>query len=91
MSNPLSDLPTIDVRMIAPHERHPKIFAMLEALTPKSAMLLLSDHDPLPLRRHLDLHYSGMFDWDYLEAGPDVWRMTIARLAHPGCSCAGHE
>ncbi len=59
MSETLTDLPTIDVRLLPPQERHPKIFAMLEALTPKMGMLLVSDHDPVPLRRHIALHFSG--------------------------------
>ncbi len=53
MTETLTNLPTIDVRLLPPQERHPKIFAMLEALTPKMGMLLVSDHDPVPLRRHI--------------------------------------
>lgn len=82
--------PSIDVRTIPHHERHPRIFAMLDALTPKSSMLLTSDHDPVPLRRHLDLLYSGAFAWNYLEEGPDVWRVEIRRQDHDGCTCGGH-
>ena len=90
MSETLTDLPTIDVRLLPPQERHPKIFAMLEALTPKTGMLLISDHDPVPLRRHIALHFSGMFEWLALEEGPDVWRAEIRKLPHSGCTCAGH-
>jgi uncharacterized protein (DUF2249 family) len=90
MSETLADLPMIDVRLLPPHERHAKIFAMLEALTPKTAMLLVSDHDPGLLRRHIASHFSGMFEWLALEEGPHVWRAEIRRLAHSGCTCAGH-
>lgn len=89
MSENSEAYPSIDVRTLPPHERHPRIFAMLDALTPKTSMLLTSDHDPVPLRRHLDMLYSGAFEWSYLEQGPDVWRVEIQRLDHSGCTCDG--
>lgn len=87
MTQTANDLPTIDVRLLPPAERHPRIFAMLEALSPHSAMVLVSDHDPVPLRRHLALHFSNVFSWRALEDGPDVWRAEIERLPHSGCTC----
>jgi uncharacterized protein (DUF2249 family) len=90
MPDKLIDLPAIDVRLLPPQERHPRVFAMLDAMPPKSAMLLISDHDPVPLRRHLAQHFSGMFDWRPVEEGPEVWRAEIRRLAHPGCNCDAH-
>lgn len=87
MTQTAKDLPTIDVRLLPPAERHPRIFAMLEALSPHSSMVLVSDHDPVPLRRHLTLHFSNVFSWRALEDGPDVWRAEIERLPHSGCTC----
>ena len=87
MSSPISEMPTIDARLIPPAERHPRIFAMLEALPPRGSMQLVTDHDPAPLRRHLALHFLNVFSWKALEEGPDIWRAEIERLPHSGCSC----
>lgn len=80
--------PSIDVRTVPPRERHPRIFGMLGALAPGGSMLITSDHDPRPLHYQLETNFPGQFGWDYLEAGPDVWRVEIARLeGGSGCEC----
>lgn len=78
---------SIDVRTIAPRERHPKIFGMLNALTPGESMLITSDHDPRPLHYQIETNYPGEFLWEYLEEGPEVWRVEIGRLGESGCEC----
>jgi uncharacterized protein (DUF2249 family) len=81
----------IDVRLVPPSERHPRIFAMLESLVPGSEMTIVVDHDPVPLRRHLDANHPGLFDWHWLENGPELWRAVIERLPLTTCcgSCGG--
>lgn len=80
--------PSIDVRIIPPRERHPRIFGMLGALLPGGSMLITSDHDPRPLHYQLETNFPGQYGWDYLEAGPEVWRVEIARLEDgSGCEC----
>jgi uncharacterized protein (DUF2249 family) len=41
--------------------------------------VLVNDHDPKPLRYQLEAEHAGRFTWDYLKAGPDVWRVRIGR------------
>jgi len=41
---------------------------------------LLNDHDPAPLRRHFEDRSPGSFDWRYLQSGPDLWRVRIAKV-----------
>ncbi|HVK91334.1 MAG TPA: DUF2249 domain-containing protein [Mycoplana sp.] len=80
--------PSIDVRTVPPRERHPKIFGMLGALQPGGSMLITSDHDPRPLHYQLETNFPGQFGWDYLQEGPEVWRVEIARLENgSGCEC----
>ncbi|GEC29931.1 aminotransferase [Sinorhizobium fredii USDA 205] len=80
--------PSIDVRTVPPRERHPRIFGMLGALLPGGAMQITSDHDPRPLHYQLETNFPGQFGWDYLEEGPEVWRVEIARLEDgAGCEC----
>lgn len=79
--------PLIDVRTIPPRERHPRIFGTLGALTPGQSLLITSDHDPMPLHRQLAMNFPDQFGWDYLQQGPDVWRVEISRLDDGGCDC----
>jgi uncharacterized protein (DUF2249 family) len=69
----------IDVRSIPPRERHPKIFATWRALAAGESFMLVNDHDPKPLYYHFNAEHAGEFDWEYLESGPEVWRVRIGR------------
>ncbi len=73
----------IDVRRIAPMDRHPLIFTTFENLPEGQALELVNDHDPQPLRHHFQRRFPGRFAWDYLEAGPATWRVAITRQAPP--------
>ncbi len=71
----------LDVRVLAPAERHARIFAAYGALGAGTAFVLVNDHDPRPLRYQFDAQHAGRYSWDYLEAGPEVWRVRIGRPA----------
>ena len=43
--------------------------------------ILVNDHDPKPLYYHFKAEYDRTFKWDYLDQGPDVWRVRISRTA----------
>ena len=68
---------TIDLRTIAPRERHVLVFACFDALETGQAMQLVNDHDPQSLRLQLDDRAFGRFQWAALESGPSVWRVQI--------------
>jgi uncharacterized protein (DUF2249 family) len=74
-----TDQSIIDVRDIVPRERHPKIFATFEALTPGQSFQLVNDHDPKPLRYQFEAEMPDRFTWEYLEEGPEAWRVRIGR------------
>lgn len=71
----------IDVRKIIPPERHPTIFGRFNTLQPGEAFELINDHDPRPLYYQLQSLFANTFSWTYLESGPQVWRVKIARTA----------
>lgn len=71
----------LDVRELAPARRHETIFSTYDALRPSAGFVLVNDHDPKPLRYQFEAEHAGEFTWDYLEAGPKVWRVRIARAA----------
>jgi uncharacterized protein (DUF2249 family) len=78
----------VDVRAIAPRERHPLIFSTFGSLPHGAAMELVNDHDPRPLYYQFAAELPGQFAWDYLEQGPDTWRVAIKRVGG-GKSCCG--
>ena len=69
----------LDVRDMAPRVRHPTILSTFDALAPGEALELVNDHDPKPLRYQFEAELTGTFTWDYLEEGPEVWRVRIGK------------
>jgi uncharacterized protein (DUF2249 family) len=70
---------TLDVRTIEPRQRHPLIFTTFSDLAPGEAFELVNDHDPKPLYYQFQAEMADSFAWDYLEQGPDVWRVRISK------------
>ncbi|TCM36188.1 DUF2249 domain-containing protein [Kribbella sp. VKM Ac-2568] len=71
----------IDVRKIARGGRHPRVFARYAGLAAGEAFILVNSHDPKPLRQEFEAIHSGAFSWDYLQTGPEEWRVRIGRVA----------
>ena len=88
MTAKLGEVLSIDVREIPGAQSHRRIFGTLETLEPGEVLRITVDHDPIPLRMHLDTHFSGLFGWEYLEQGPQLWKVELTRLKHEGCGCS---
>ena len=71
----------LDVRSEAPARRHELIFDTFGTITPGEAYVLVNDHDPKPLKYQFEAENAGEFSWEYLEQGPEVWRVRIGRVA----------
>ncbi|HET9059063.1 MAG TPA: DUF2249 domain-containing protein [Acidimicrobiales bacterium] len=71
----------LDVRDLAPAQRHEVIFATYSGLRPATSFVLVNDHDPKPLYYQFAAEHPGEFTWEYAEAGPRVWRVRIGRAA----------
>ena len=69
----------LDVRDMAPRERHPTILSTFDALQPGQVLELVNDHDPKPLRYQFEAELPGTFSWEYLEEGPEAWRVHIGK------------
>lgn len=74
----------IDVRSIVPRERHALIFQTFDGLTVGESFELRNDHDPRPLHYQFQHERTDTFGWEYLESGPEVWRVRISRTAEAG-------
>lgn len=69
----------VDAREYPPREKHAVIFDTFDKLNSGEAMELTNDHDPKPLHYQLMAEYEGKFEWNYLEEGPEVWRVAIGK------------
>ncbi len=70
----------LDVRIIPPRDKHPRIFQTFDSLNPGEILLIINDHDPRPLKYQFEFERPGKYGWTYLEEGPEVWKVEIARL-----------
>lgn len=69
----------LDVRVIAPKDKHPTIFQTFDSLKVGESFLLVNDHEPRPLFYQFNAERPEQFTWEYIEAGPDTWRVKIAK------------
>jgi uncharacterized protein (DUF2249 family) len=74
---------TIDVRTMAPRDRHPQIFSTFDAMGVGDAILLINDHDPKPLFYQFQAERPGEVSWTPQEQGPERWVIRIERVGAP--------
>ncbi len=70
-----------DVRPIPGRVKHTQIFQRWFDLPVGGYFVLLNDHDPVPLRYQFEGQFPGAFAWEYLEQGPEEFRVKITKLA----------
>ena len=71
----------LDVRPIPPRDKHPTIFDTFDALDVGDHFVLVNDHDPVPLKHQFNFERPDQMEWEYLEEGPEVWKVKITRVA----------
>ena len=69
----------LNVSEIVPRERHPLIFKTFDDLKAGEAFILVNDHDPRPLHYQFMHEKEGIFSWEYIEQGPEQWRVKITK------------
>jgi uncharacterized protein (DUF2249 family) len=79
----MTDDRILDVRAEPPVRRHTQIFETFEALDAGAGFELVNDHDPKPLCCQFAAERPEAFTWEYIEEGPEVWRVRIGRPAAP--------
>jgi len=73
------DFPELDARAIPHAIRHATIFGALDGVRPGKGLVLIAPHDPLPLLAQLTQRAPEAFAVDYLERGPETWRLALVR------------
>ncbi|MBS1586776.1 MAG: iron-sulfur cluster repair di-iron protein [Bacteroidetes bacterium] len=69
----------LDVTVLEPRMKHPTIFARFDELTEGESLIIHNDHDPKPLYYQLLGERGNIFNWEYLEQGPQWWRVRISK------------
>ena len=98
-TNPTIDSNKVmDVRPIPCSIKHGLILKTWYELPVGDYFILLNDHDPVPLRYQFQAEFGEAFTWDYLERGPEDFRVKITKVQElpQGCGaslaggCSGH-
>jgi uncharacterized protein (DUF2249 family) len=70
-------MPVLDLRPLAPPERHRLVYQQLDALAPGETLELVNDHRPSPLRYELEATRPGEYQWVDGDNGPERWTAAI--------------
>ncbi len=71
--------PELDARAVPHAIRHATVFGALDGVRAHGGLVLVAPHDPKPLLAQLERRNPGEFTVEYLERGPDAWRLAIVR------------
>lgn len=75
-----TDHPVLDARTVPHAIRHATVLGALDSIRPGAGMILLAPHDPKPLLAQVERRYPGVFRVEYLQRGPEDWRLAFVRL-----------
>lgn len=76
----MTSIEILDVTIIEPRRKHPTIFEKFDSLGPGEEFIIHNDHDPKPLYYQLLGERGNVFKWEYLEEGPEWWKVKISKL-----------
>jgi uncharacterized protein (DUF2249 family) len=94
----LDENKVMDVRPIPCSIKHGLILKTWRELALGDHFILLNDHDPIPLRYQFSAEFPDAFTWDYLERGPEDFRVKITKVRAlsgearelSACGCQSH-
>lgn len=69
----------LNVTLLEPRQKHPTIFARFDVLIEGESLTIHNDHDPKPLYYQLLGERGNVFTWEYLEQGPEWWKVVISK------------
>lgn len=75
----------LDIRPVVPMERYDRIMDTYESLGWGEVLELVVDHDPRCMYYTLRAtRGDDAFSFDYLENGPETWRVRVEKLREEG-------
>lgn len=69
----------LDVTVLEPRQKHPTIFSRFDEIPQGESLIIHNDHDPKPLYYQLLGERGSIFNWEYLEQGPESWKVKITK------------
>ncbi len=69
----------LNVTLLEPRQKHPTIFVRFDELAEGESLTIHNDHDPKPLYYQLLGERGNIFTWEYLEEGPEWWKVRISK------------
>jgi regulator of cell morphogenesis and NO signaling len=69
----------LNVTLLEPRQKHPTIFVRFDELEEGESLTIHNDHDPKPLYYQLLGERGNIFTWEYLEQGPEWWKVKITK------------
>ena len=69
----------LNVTLLEPRQKHPTIFNRFDELEGGESLTIHNDHDPKPLYYQLLGERGNTFVWEYLEQGPELWKVKITK------------
>ena len=69
----------LNVTLLEPRQKHPTIFQRFDELEEGKSVTIHNDHDPKPLYYQLLGERGNTFTWEYLEEGPEWWKVRISK------------
>ncbi|MCO5285417.1 MAG: DUF2249 domain-containing protein [Chitinophagaceae bacterium] len=70
----------MDIRPYPPTERHEMFYKAFADIKPGEAFEFINDHDPKPLYYQMEAESKEPFRWEYLEKGPEVWKVRVVKV-----------
>lgn len=75
----------IEAQKIEPMNRHAFIFQSFDNLQGGESIVIVNSHDPVPLLRQFHESRAEQFTDEYLEKGPEVWKLRLTKKKKEGC------
>lgn len=69
-----------DIRPYPPTERHEMFYKAFADIKIGEAFEFINDHDPKPLYYQMEAESKEPFRWEYLEKGPDEWKVRVIKV-----------
>ncbi|AJQ90085.1 DUF2249 domain-containing protein [Propionibacterium freudenreichii] len=76
-----TNTPELDASAIPHAIRHAAILGALQGLGHNESMILVAPHNPLPLLDQIDSMWPDVFSLEYVQEGPDAWKIRFTRVA----------
>lgn len=69
-----------DLRPYTPTIRHEMFYKAFAEIKPGEAFEFINDHDPKPLYYQMEAESKEPFRWEYLQKGPDDWKVRVVKI-----------